>query len=213
MIYSKIEPTNLSTPLAFLLEQDTVKNLKHGFSLMGRRFIGQPKKSQICRGIAKYVKEHPLDVLHKLDSVSLLSVKKMLEMGKGSSISVGELGMSWMIQEMDLVVTYENHFTNVTYIYMPDELHDLFAPHIDEAYKNPSPILQQEMLKKHLPSVTFDDIIIVPYGVPKHTLSAGILFDDEQPNRIAWNDADEDNHAYDETTIFEVLKMIAAGEL
>ena len=70
-----------------------------------------------------------------------------------------------------------------------------------------------EWLKKHLPSVTFDEIIIVPYGVPKHTLSAGILFDDEQPNRIAWNDANEDNHAYDESTIFEVLKLIAAGGL
>ena len=68
-------------------------------------------------------------------------------------------------------------------------------------------------LKKHLPSVDFDNIIIVPYGVPKHTLSTGILFDDEQQNRIAWNDADEDNHAYDETCILDVLKLIAAGEL
>ena len=70
-----------------------------------------------------------------------------------------------------------------------------------------------EWLEKHLPSVTFDQIIIVPYGVPKHTLSSGILFDDEVPNRTAWNGASETNHAYDETVIFEVLKMIAAGEL
>ena len=68
-------------------------------------------------------------------------------------------------------------------------------------------------LAEHLPSVRFDNLIIVPYGIPKHNLSAGILFDDELPNRTAWNEADENNHAYDESTIFEVLKMIAAGEL
>lgn len=72
---------------------------------------------------------------------------------------------------------------------------------------------KMKWLKKHLPSVTFDKIIIVPYGVPKHTLSSGVLFDDEQQNRVAWNGANESNHAYDESCIFQVLKLIAAGEL
>lgn len=44
-------------------------------------------------------------------------------------------------------------------------------------------------LAKHLPSVDFDEIHVVPYGTPKqvfcHT-SADILFDDEQPNRDNW---------------------------
>lgn len=83
----------------------------------------------------------------------------------------------------------------------------------DPAYGEAVTAAKMAWLKKHLPSVDFDNIIIVPYGVPKHTLSTGILFDDEQQNRIAWNDADEDNHAYDETCIFQVLKLIAAGEL
>lgn len=68
-------------------------------------------------------------------------------------------------------------------------------------------------LQRRLPSVTFDHIYIVPYGMPKQNLSRGILFDDELPNRVAWNNADENNHAYDETAIFDVLKLIAAGEL
>ena len=41
-------------------------------------------------------------------------------------------------------------------------------------------------LAKHLPSVKFNNINIVDYGIPKHTVSQGYLFDDEEPNRKAW---------------------------
>lgn len=58
-----------------------------------------------------------------------------------------------------------------------------------------------EWLKKHLPSVEFDEIFIVPYGTPKHTLSSGILFDDEEKNRTAWGDG-----AYDVDDILNILK-------
>ncbi len=68
-------------------------------------------------------------------------------------------------------------------------------------------------LKKHMPSVKWDHIYIVAHGTPKQSLSSGILFDDELKNRTAWNQEREDNHAFDETVIFEVLKKLAAGEL
>jgi len=58
-------------------------------------------------------------------------------------------------------------------------------------------------LSRHLPSVQFTKIIIVPYGTPKQTLGSGILFDDEEKNRTAWGDG-----AHDETEIFEVLKSL-----
>lgn len=74
-------------------------------------------------------------------------------------------------------------------------------------------LAKTKWLMEHLPSVQFDNLIIVPYGTPKHNLSRGILFDDELPNRVAWNDANKNNHAYDEDSIFEVLKLIVAGEL
>lgn len=74
-------------------------------------------------------------------------------------------------------------------------------------------LAKTKWLAEHLPSVRFDNLIIVPYGTPKHELSRGILFDDELPNRAAWNDASESNHAYDESCILQVLKLIAAGEL
>lgn len=58
-------------------------------------------------------------------------------------------------------------------------------------------------IKKHLPSVTFTSIHIVPYGTPKQTLGSGILFDDEENNRKNWG-----KNAYDETQIFKILKNL-----
>lgn len=56
-------------------------------------------------------------------------------------------------------------------------------------------------LKSHIPSVDFDEIIIVPYGTYKENLSSGILFDDEENNRKFWG-----NNAYNVDNILEVLK-------
>lgn len=60
-------------------------------------------------------------------------------------------------------------------------------------------------LKKHLPSVNFDEIRIVPYGTPKSTLASeiGILFDDEEPNRKEWEEAG--GVAYGVENIIEIL--------
>lgn len=61
--------------------------------------------------------------------------------------------------------------------------------------------VKQKWLTKHLPSVQWDNIYIVPYGTPKHTLASGILFDDEKPNRDNWN-----GQAFDVDNILGVLK-------
>lgn len=58
-------------------------------------------------------------------------------------------------------------------------------------------------LAKHLKSVKFNNVYIVPYGTPKHTIAEGILFDDEEPNRTAWGAG-----AYDVDNILGVLKAI-----
>lgn len=60
---------------------------------------------------------------------------------------------------------------------------------------------KKKWLRKHLGSVKFNNIHIVPYGTPKHTLSNGILFDDEQKNRDNWGAG-----AYDVDNIIGVLK-------
>lgn len=63
-------------------------------------------------------------------------------------------------------------------------------------------------LEKHLPSVNFNEIIIVPYGTPKSNFKFenDILFDDELPNRKAWGE-----NAYRQDEIFEVLKNLMAA--
>ena len=66
---------------------------------------------------------------------------------------------------------------------------------------------KREWLAKHLKSVQFDEIHIVPYGTPKETIvniPNGILFDDEKRNRDNWIGT-----SYDETNIIETLKTVA----
>ena len=61
-------------------------------------------------------------------------------------------------------------------------------------------------LKKHLPSVNWDRITIVPYGTPKQMFCENpldILFDDEERNRNNWT-----GRAYDVQNIMEILKEI-----
>lgn len=70
---------------------------------------------------------------------------------------------------------------------------DAFNKEVTEAKK--------AWLKKHLASVDFDNLIIVPYGTPKHELATGLLFDDEKLNRDRWGEG-----AYTPDKIMEVLR-------
>ena len=61
-------------------------------------------------------------------------------------------------------------------------------------------------LKKHLPSVHWDYINIVPYGTPKQNFCENpldVLFDDEERNRNNWT-----GRAYGVENILEILKEI-----
>lgn len=63
-----------------------------------------------------------------------------------------------------------------------------------------------DWLKKHLPSVNWDNIVIVGYGVPKQEFMEtenDILFDDEEPNRANWY-----GEAYRPEDIMAVLRNI-----
>ena len=73
------------------------------------------------------------------------------------------------------------------------------TPEYDTEVKN----AKLKWLSKHLKSVKFDNIYIVPYGTPKHNFSSGILFDDEEQNRKAWKGI-----AYNVENIIEVLKAL-----
>ena len=65
-------------------------------------------------------------------------------------------------------------------------------------------LAKRQWLSKHLKSVSFDNIDIVPYGTPKQTISSGILFDDEKPNRDNWI-----GQAFDVDSILDILKGLA----
>ena len=75
----------------------------------------------------------------------------------------------------------------------------------NEAYNKAVTEAKLDWLKKHLRSVQFDNIVIVPYGTPKSTCvgrsDMGILFDDEQKNRTEWRGA-----SAEPSEIFEILK-------
>ena len=63
-----------------------------------------------------------------------------------------------------------------------------------------------EWLAKLLPSVHWDNINIVLYGIPKENycfIENDILFDDELPNRQNWT-----GQAYDVQNIIDVLKTL-----
>ena len=73
-----------------------------------------------------------------------------------------------------------------------------------EAYNEAVTTVKLNWLAKHLPSVNWDEIHIVPYGTPKEKYcytAHDVLFDDEEKNRRAWAGV-----AYDVGNIFDDLK-------
>lgn len=78
-----------------------------------------------------------------------------------------------------------------------------------EAYDRRVTETKLSWLKLHLPSVQWNEIIIVPYGTVKAqfaTSDEDILFDDEEQNRNTWT-----GKAYEPNLIFEILKQLLAS--
>ena len=71
-----------------------------------------------------------------------------------------------------------------------------------DLYNGEVALAKMVWLHKHLASVEWDSIKIVPYGTNKRTAcGGGILFDDEQGNRDTWGEG-----AYSPENILSVLK-------
>ena len=65
-------------------------------------------------------------------------------------------------------------------------------------------LIKRDWLRRHLPSVYWDEYNFLAYGTPKHErvmFADGILFDDEEQNRANWTGT-----AYDVNNIIEILK-------
>lgn len=79
-----------------------------------------------------------------------------------------------------------------------------------EDYNAAVTAIKKAWLKKHLPSVEWNEITIVPYGTPKRNHANdkyAILFDDEKRNRDAWQS--KTRMAFDESCIMEILAHFA----
>ena len=140
MIRLNDKPTSfeLSIPYSALLEVETIANLKEGFGMLGMRFSSQAKKAQIVKGYAKYVNEHPKDVLRTLSPDNLTLLNEIIKKGKGGYVTINGIEVFNQLQKTNLVVTLENEADNTSYLYLIDELHDLFAPLIEEALNTPA---------------------------------------------------------------------------
>lgn len=74
----------------------------------------------------------------------------------------------------------------------------------NDFYNGEVALAKMAWLHKHLPSVVWDKIHIVPYGTDKRkTCGGGILFDDEEGNRTNWGEG-----AYTPDKILSVLKGV-----
>lgn len=82
------------------------------------------------------------------------------------------------------------------------------SKHSTPEYDKQVTTVKIKYIEKHLPSVQFDKICIIPYGTPKSTCGSGILFDDEEKNRIEWG-----LNSYDEKNLIKNLRQFlkAAG--
>lgn len=73
-----------------------------------------------------------------------------------------------------------------------------------EEYNIAVEMAKRAWLARHLPSVEWNEIKVVRYGTNKYmTCGGGILFDDEERNRNAWQD-----EAYKPAQILEILKHL-----
>lgn len=83
--------------------------------------------------------------------------------------------------------------------------------------KDPNPAYDEAVtaaklawLAKHMPSVKWDAIHILPYGTPKSSVDSdtwrGILFDDEENNIIEWEE--NSGWAFEPSAIFEILRAL-----
>lgn len=156
MITVKSDTPYLGISFAEILDIDTIQNLREGFGMMGMRFTGKPNKAGIVKAYDEYVKSNPADVLRCLRPEELQTLSNILKQGRGGHFSVKGTQIYNQLQKMNLVVSREDKRKDTTDLYVIDELHDLFAPHIDEVMTHPVNYSTDKTLKTPLDAVIFE---------------------------------------------------------
>jgi len=156
MITVNSDTPYLGISFAEILDIDTIQNLREGFGMMGMRFTGKPNKAGIVKAYDEYVKGNPVDVLRCLRPEDLQLMSNILKQGRGGHFSVKGTQIYNQLQKMNLVVSREDKQEDTTDFYVIDELHDLFAPHIDEVMTHPVNYSTDKTLKIPLDAVIFE---------------------------------------------------------
>ena len=156
MITVKSDTPYLGISFAEVLDIDTIQNLREGFGMMGMRFTGKPNKAGIVKAYDEYVKCNSADVLRCLRPEELQIMSNILKQGRGGHFSVKGTQLYNQLQKMNLVVSREDKQKDTTDFYVIDELHDFFAPHIDEVMAHPVDYSTDESLKTPLDAVIFE---------------------------------------------------------
>ena len=156
MITVKTETPYLAITFKDVLNVDSVQNMKEGFGMMGMRFKGKPSKAQIVKMYDEYVKANPVDVLRCLRPKELTLMNNILKQGKGGHVAEKGVGLFNQLQKMNLVVSREDKKADSTEIYLIDELHAVFAPHIDNVISNPVDYSTDKSMKTPLDATLYE---------------------------------------------------------
>ena len=83
-------------------------------------------------------------------------MNNILKQGKGGHIAEKGVGLFNQLQKMNLVVSREDKKADSTEIYLIDELHAVFAPHIDNVISNPVEYSTDKSMKTPLDATLYE---------------------------------------------------------
>ena len=83
-------------------------------------------------------------------------MNNILKQGKGGHVAEKGVGLFNQLQKMNLVVSREYKKADSTEIYLIDELHAVFAPHIDNVISNPVDYSTDKSMKTPLDATLYE---------------------------------------------------------
>ena len=83
-------------------------------------------------------------------------MNNILKQGRGGHETVKGVGLFNQLQKMNLVVSREDKKADSTEIYLIDELHAVFAPHIDNVISNPVDYSTDKSMKTPLDATLYE---------------------------------------------------------
>ncbi len=117
---------------------DSKTNLYKAAKSLGMYGYSQYSKAELVGEIAYYVIEHSYNVLSNLSLESLRLVKELVMCGHGGGIRVPvkEDGNLYQLQELDLVISFDDDRKDAVPMVMPDDVREAFADCIDVILMN-----------------------------------------------------------------------------